>query len=80
MMFGVVPQWMLLLLGGSVGGLLGWRVLRARVWHSLYDDAPMGMSRQQYGRRQRRMAHLKTAFRTILCAAAGMLIVWSVWH
>jgi hypothetical protein len=79
-MMGVVPQWIPLLLGGSVGGLLGWRVLRARVWHSLYDDAPMGVSRRQYGRRLRRMARFKTAFRAAFCAAAGMLIVWSVWH
>jgi hypothetical protein len=68
-----------IVVGGGVGGVLGWRVLRARVWHSLYDDVPPGMSRRQYERRLRRIARLKTSFRAGLCAAAGMLIAWSVW-
>jgi hypothetical protein len=69
-----------MVLGGSVGGALGWRVLRARVWHSLYDEAPAGMSRHQYERRQRRIARFKTALRAALCAMAGVLIAWSFWH
>ncbi len=76
----VGPSLIPIVLGGSVGGALGWRVLRARVWHSLYDEAPGGMSRQQHHRRQRRVAGLKTVFRATLCAAAGVLIAWSVWH
>lgn len=78
MTFGVVPQLLPLLVGGGVGGLLGWRILRARVWHSLYDEVPAGMSRQQYARRLRRAARLKTFVRASLCAAAGALIAWSL--
>jgi len=69
-----------MVLGGSVAGVLGWRVLRARVWHSLYDEVPGGMSRREYERRQRLIARLKTLFRAALCATAGALTVWSVWH
>ena len=72
-----------LLVGGGVGGLLGWRVLRARVWRSLYDEAPAGMSRRDYDRRLRRIARLKTLLRAVLCALAGMLLGWgaaSLWH
>jgi hypothetical protein len=79
MMFGVAPPQLIpLLVGGGLGGLLGWHILRARVWYSLYDEAPIGMTRQQYVRRQRRIALLKTAFRAVLCAAAGVLIAWSL--
>lgn len=70
-------------LGGSVGGLLGWRVLRARAGHSLYDDSPIGMSREQYDRRRRWIARFKTVFRAVLCALAGVLLGWAVaslWH
>jgi uncharacterized membrane protein YfcA len=74
----MTPQLIPLVLGGSVGGLLGWRVLRARVWRSLYDEAPAGMSRQQYDRRQRRIARFKTALRAALCALAGVLLGWVV--
>jgi hypothetical protein len=77
MMVGV-PQLLSLLVGGVVGGLLGWRMLRARVWHSLYDEVPVGMSRRQYGRRLRRNAQLKTLLRASLCAGAGMVIAWSL--
>jgi hypothetical protein len=69
-----------MVLGGSVAGVLGWRLLRARVWHSLYDEAPAGISREQYARRQRLVARLKTSYRVALCAAVGVLIAWSVWH
>jgi hypothetical protein len=48
------------------------------VWHSLYDEVPVGMSRREYVRRQRRIAHLKTLIRVSLCAAAGMAIAWSL--
>ena len=75
----MTPQLIPLLLGGSVGGLLGWHILRARVWRSLYDEAPVGMSPQRYARRQHRIALLKTAFRAALCALAGMLLGWAVW-
>ncbi|HEY4170737.1 MAG TPA: hypothetical protein VGM96_28335 [Reyranella sp.] len=74
----MVPQLVLLLVGGGVGGLLGWRMLRARVWHSLYDEVPVGMSRRSYTRRLRRAARLKTLLRAILCAAAGVLIAWGL--
>lgn len=74
----MTPQLIPLLLGGSVGGLLGWRVLRARVWRSLYDEAPAGVSRREYDRRQRRIARLKTALRALLCALAGVLLGWVV--
>jgi hypothetical protein len=67
-------------LGGSVAGVLGWRLLRARVWHSLYDETPAGMSAQQYQRRLRLIARLKTMARAALCALAGVLTVWTVWH
>jgi hypothetical protein len=67
-----------MVLGGSVGGVLGWRILKARRWHSLYDEAPAGMSRRQYERRLRWAARLKTLFRASLCAAAGVLIAWSL--
>lgn len=67
-------------LGGSVAGVLGWRFLRARVWHSLYDDVPAGMSQRQYERRLRLIARLKTMSRAALCAATAALAVWSVWH
>ena len=72
------PQLVSLLVGGGVGGLFGWRVLRARVWHSLYDEVPVGMSRRQYARRLRRAARFKTTLRVSLCVAAGMLIAWSL--
>jgi hypothetical protein len=68
-----------MVLGGSVAGVLGWRLLRARVWHSLYDEVPAGMSERQYERRQRLIARLKTLLRAVLCAAAAALTVWSVW-
>ena len=78
-MFGVASHQLIsLVLGGGLGGLLGWHILRARAWYSLYDDAPIGMTRRQYVRRQRRIALLKTAFRAVLCAAAGVLIAWSL--
>jgi hypothetical protein len=67
-------------LGGSVAGVLGWRLWRARVWRSLYDETPAGMSRQQYERRLRLMARLKTMARAALCALTAALTVWSVWH
>ena len=69
-----------MVLGGSVGGVLGWRILRARRWHSLYDEAPAGVSRERYERRQRLIARFKTASRAALCAFTGVLIAWSVWH
>ena len=78
-MFGVAPHQLIpLLAGGGVGGLLGWHILRARVWHSLYDEVPLGMTRRQYVRRQRRIARLKTVFRACLCAGAGMMIAWTL--
>ena len=77
MMLGVGPL-LPLLVGGGLGGLLGWRILRARVWHSLYDEVPVGMSRQRYARRQRRAARLKTLIRAILCAAGGVLVAWAL--
>lgn len=67
-----------LVLGGSVGGVLGWRVLKAHVWRSLYDEVPVGMSRRNYDRRLRRIARFKTVLRAILCALAGMLLAWAV--
>lgn len=73
-----VPQLLPLLVGGGLGGLLGWRILRARVWHSLYDEVPVGMSRRHYARRQRRAARVKTFIRIALCAAGGMLVAWSL--
>ena len=76
----VGPPLIPMALGGSVAGVLGWRFLRARVWHSLYDETPAGISRRQYERRQRLIARLKTLFRAVLCAAAAALTVWSVWH
>jgi hypothetical protein len=77
MMVGV-PQLVSLLVGGGMGGLLGWRILRARVWHSLYDEVPAGMSRRQYARRQRWAARFKTFTRVTLCAIAGMAIAWTL--
>ncbi len=76
----VGPPLIPMVLGGSVAGVLGWRILRARVWHSLYDDTPIGMSHRQYIRRQQLIARLKTMLRAGLCAAAGALTVWSLWH
>jgi hypothetical protein len=67
-----------MVLGGSVAGVLGWRLWRARVWHSLYDEVPVGMSRRSYTRRLRRAARLKTLLRATLCAAAGVLIAWGL--
>ena len=75
----VGPPLIPMALGGSVAGMLGWRLLRARVWHSLYDEVPAGMSRRQYEHRQRLIARLKTLFRAVLCAAAVALTVWCVW-
>ena len=77
MTLGKVPQ-LLLLVGGGVGDLLGWRIFRARVRHSLYDEVPAGRSRQEYARRLRGVARLKALLRVILCAAAGALIAWSL--
>ena len=65
-------------LGGGVGGLFGWRVLKSRVLHSMYDNSPIGMSRQEFGRRQQRTADRKSIFRVVLCAGAGMLVAWAV--
>jgi hypothetical protein len=78
-MFGVVPHQLIpMLVGAGLGGLFGWHILRARVWYSLYDDAPIGMTRRQYVRRQRRIARLKTILRASLCAGAGMAIAWGL--
>jgi hypothetical protein len=78
MTFGALPRLLPLLVGGGVGGLLGWRLFRARVRYSLYDEVPAGMSRDEYARRLRRAARLKTLLRVILCAAAGALIASSL--
>ena len=76
----VGPPLIPIVLGGSVAGGLGWRLLRVRMWHSFYDEAPAGMSQRQYMRRQRLIALLKTLSRAVLCAAAGALTVWVLWH
>ena len=60
-----------------VGAGLGWRATRRR-WRSLYDEKPVGMSDQDYQRRQHRRHTFRRIFNIVLYAVIGAAIGWVI--
>jgi hypothetical protein len=55
-----------------IGGFIGWRLARTRRrWRSMFDDAPIGMSREEYERRRERGARLRRYSVILLLASLG---------
>lgn len=63
--------WLPLVLA-AVGGCIGWRLVRTRRrWRSMFDDAPMGMSRAEYERRREMWARVRRYSVILLFASLG---------
>lgn len=66
-----LAAWLPLVLS-AIGGYIGWRLARPRRrWRSMFDDAPMGMSREEYERRREMWARVRRYAVILLFVSLG---------